>query len=103
MGGVVFEGLDYTQVYFKELLEKLKVKPHVFKVGKFKAAVEPFIRNDMSDEAREANETLYNELWEEFRGSVTATRNINPRLTSGKIDDYMALLTKLMVIWPVWR
>ena len=90
MGGVVFEGLDYNQVYFKELLEKLKVKPHVFKVGKFKAAVEPFIRNDMSDEAREANETLYSELWAEFRNSVTTTRNINPRLTSGKIDDYMA-------------
>ncbi|MAO67243.1 MULTISPECIES: signal peptide peptidase SppA [Idiomarina] len=90
MGAVVFEGLDYTQVYFKELLDKLKVQPHVFKVGKFKAAVEPFIRNDMSDEAREANEFLYSALWETFHADVTAARNINPLVTSGKIDDYMS-------------
>ncbi|MGM0905480.1 MAG: signal peptide peptidase SppA [Pseudomonadota bacterium] len=90
MGAVVFEGLDYTQVYFKELLDKLKVQPHVFKVGKFKAAVEPFIRNDMSEEAREANQFLYSALWETFHADVTAARNINPLVTSGKIDDYMS-------------
>lgn len=90
MGGVVFEGLDYTQLYFKDLLDKLKVQPQVFKVGKFKAAVEPFIRNDMSDEAREANEFLYSALWDNFRTDVAAARNINPLVTSGKIDDYMS-------------
>lgn len=90
MGGVIFEGLDYTQLYFKDLLDKLKVQPQVFKVGKFKAAVEPFIRNDMSDEAREANEFLYSALWDSFRTDVTAARNINPLVTSGKIDDYMS-------------
>ncbi|AAV82169.1 MAG: signal peptide peptidase SppA [Idiomarinaceae bacterium] len=90
MGGVVFEGLDYTQLYFKDLLDKLKVQPQVFKVGKFKAAVEPFIRNDMSDEAREANEFLYSALWDSFRTDVTAARNINPLVTSGKVDDYMS-------------
>ncbi|MCK7458554.1 signal peptide peptidase SppA [Idiomarina aminovorans] len=90
MGTVVFEGLDYTQVYFKELLDKLKVQPNVFKVGKFKAAVEPFIRNDMSEEAREANEFLYSALWKNFHADVTAARNINPLVTSGKINDYMS-------------
>lgn len=89
MGSVTFEGLNYTQVYFKELLDKLKIQPHVFKVGKFKAAVEPFIRNDMSDEAREANEVLYSALWEQFRNNVTAAREIDPVLTSGKVDDYL--------------
>lgn len=90
MGGVVFEGLDYTQLYFKDLLDKLKVQPQVFKVGKFKAAVEPFIRNDMSDEAREANEFLYSALWDSFRTDVAAARNINPLVTSGKVDDYLS-------------
>ncbi|PWW39212.1 signal peptide peptidase A [Idiomarina loihiensis] len=90
MGAVVFEGLDYTQLYFKDLLDKLKLKPEVFKVGKFKAAVEPFIRNDMSDEAREANEFLYSALWDSFRTDVTAARNINPLVTSGKVDDFMS-------------
>lgn len=89
MGSVTFEGLNYTQVYFKELLDKLKIQPHVFKVGKFKAAVEPFIRNDMSEEAREANEVLYSALWSHFRNDVTAARDIDPRLTSGKVDDYL--------------
>ncbi|MDV6315073.1 signal peptide peptidase SppA [Idiomarina sp. HP20-50] len=94
MGSVAFEGLDYTQVYFKELLDKLKVQPHVFKVGKFKAAVEPFIRNSMSQEAREANKFLYSALWENFHRDVTTARDIDPLVTSGKIDDYMSAFNK---------
>ena len=90
LGSVAFDGFDYSQVYFKELLDKLKVKPHVFKVGTYKAAVEPFIRNSMSDEAREANEYLYDAMWENFKADVTAQRQLSDTITSGQLDDYMA-------------
>src|SRR5690606_18670153 len=56
MGSVLVEGFSVYQNYFKDALDKLGVRINVFRVGEFKAAVEPFIRNDMSPEARRANQ-----------------------------------------------
>ena len=46
--------LRYQRLITKSLLDKLKVSTHVFRVGTYKSAVEPFIRDDMSPAAREA-------------------------------------------------
>ncbi|WP_341219309.1 S49 family peptidase, partial [uncultured Pseudoalteromonas sp.] len=50
-GSVAIEGYGMYPLYFKDALEKLEVTQHIFRVGTFKSAVEPFIRNDMSDAA----------------------------------------------------
>lgn len=65
-GAVLLEGFSSYQNYFKDALEKLGVKVNVFRVGEFKAAVEPFIRNDMSEEARLANLEWLGDLWREY-------------------------------------
>ena len=44
----------------------------------------------MSDEAREANEYLYDAMWENFKADVTAQRQLSDTITSGQLDDYMA-------------
>ncbi len=77
MGSVLLEGYAYYGSYFKDALEKLKASPHVFKVGKYKSAVEPFIRNDMSPEAKEANTAWLNELWTQYKTDVAAARNFD--------------------------
>lgn len=91
LGGVDLQGFGYYQLYFKDMLEKLKVNSHVFKAGAYKSAVEPYTRNDMSDEAREANGELYSALWEAFKDDLTAHRAIEPRLLEGDLDDFMQL------------
>jgi protease-4 len=63
MGGAMFAGPGGTQLYYKGLLDKLGVNAHVYKVGKFKSAVEPYIRGDMSPEAREAKLAMYGAIW----------------------------------------
>ena len=94
MGAVALDGLHYYQMYFKDLLENLKINPHVFQVGQYKSAVEPFMRDDMSDEAREANEAWLNEQWTQFLNGVQRNRNIHSQITSGQIEDYMDLFAR---------
>ncbi|MGB3725241.1 MAG: signal peptide peptidase SppA, partial [Glaciecola sp.] len=77
MGLLLMEGYTRYGTYFKDALEKLKVSTHVFKVGKFKSAVEPYIRNDMSDEAKLANEAWLNELWRMFKQDIAVTRGFD--------------------------
>ncbi|ABV87573.1 signal peptide peptidase SppA [Shewanella pealeana] len=93
-GSVEIEGLGRYRLYFKSALEKLKINAHVFRVGTFKSAVEPFIRDDMSDEAKEANLVLLNDLWRSYADTVAANRGINSNDLSLSADDYLAQLDK---------
>ncbi len=85
MGQVLLHGYGAYQSYYRSALEKLKVKMHVFRVGTYKEAVEPFIRDDMSPEARTANQVLVDELWDAYITKVASNRG----LTAEDIDAYV--------------
>lgn len=75
-GAVELVGLNYSNLYFKSLFEKIEAVPHVFRVGTYKSAVEPFLRDDMSPEARE-NATLWlNGLWANIRDEIAKNRDV---------------------------
>lgn len=74
MGGALVTGPGGTNLYYADLLEKLGVNARVYRVGTYKAAVEPYTRNDMSEDARENYAALYGALWEEWRANVTKAR-----------------------------
>lgn len=73
-GTVLLEGYGSYPMYYKSALEKLKISTHVFKVGTYKSAVEPFLRDDMSPEAKEANSAWLNELWATYKQQVAERR-----------------------------
>lgn len=75
-GQVDIHGFAMQNVYFKSLLEKLEVTPHVFRVGTYKSAVEPFLRNDMSAEARKNTEQWLTAMWQSYQQTVANNRNI---------------------------
>lgn len=83
-GNVVLYGYGSYGVYIKSFLEKLKVTSHVFRVGTFKSAIEPFIRDDMSPEAKEANLAFLGVLWDEYASEAEKARN----LPAGAIKRY---------------
>jgi protease IV len=92
MGAVLLEGYSSYPMYYKNALEKLKINTHVFRVGTYKSAVEPFLRNDMSDAAKEANIAWLTELWADYKADVAARRGF----TLDNFDEtYGALLSKL--------
>ncbi|MBU6267090.1 MAG: signal peptide peptidase SppA [Sphingomonadales bacterium] len=74
LGGVIVSGPGGNQLFYGQLLEKLKVNVHVFRVGTFKDAVEPYIRNDMSAPSRAARKQLYGAVWKEWQADVTRAR-----------------------------
>ena len=75
-GVVDLHGFATNGLYYKSLLDKLKVTTHVFRVGTYKSAVEPFIRDDMSPAARDADSRWIGELWQNYLNTVSANRQI---------------------------
>ena len=75
-GSIDLHGFATNGLYYKSLLDKLKVSTHVFRVGTYKSAVEPFIRDDMSPAAREADSRWIGELWQNYLDTVAANRQI---------------------------
>lgn len=75
-GAVGIYGLGFSNLYYKSLLEKLKVNTHIFRVGTYKSAVEPLMRDNMSDEARAASNRLVSVLWSNYLTQVAENRSI---------------------------
>lgn len=75
-GTVDLHGFATNSLYYKTLLDKLKVNSHVFRVGTYKSAVEPFLRDDMSPAARDADSRWVGELWQNYLNTLAANRQI---------------------------
>lgn len=84
LGGAMFTGPGGTQLYYKGLLDRLGVNVHVYRVGQFKSAVEPYTLTEMSPAAREANAALYNSLFSQWRAAVRRAR------PNARIDQFVA-------------
>ena len=76
MGSLLLDGYGRYGMYFKDFLEKLKVTTHIFRVGTYKSAVEPLIRNDMSEAAKEAERKWLDGYWQQYKEDVAAARGI---------------------------
>jgi protease-4 len=84
MGTVAIIGLGRYHTYFKDALDRFEVQWHIFRVGKYKSAVEPYLRNDMSAEAREADREWMGDLWSAYLADVSAARGLD----SAQLLDY---------------
>ncbi len=88
LGAVLTTGPGGSQLYYKGLLDRIGVDAHVYRVGKFKSAVEPFVRTEASPEARAANQALLDALWGRWQAEVAATR------PGARIADYLGGLVQ---------
>lgn len=76
MGSVLLTGYGSYRTYFKGAIDKLEINFHVFRSGKYKDAVEPFLRTDMSDESKEHNAQWLNELWSQYTQHIETAREL---------------------------
>lgn len=93
LGGVFLTGLGVYPTFFKEGLDKLKVKVHIFKAGLYKGAVEPLLRNDMSPEAKEANAGWIGVLWDQYKQTVIKARKISPEAFDNYTNHFDEILS----------
>jgi protease-4 len=94
MGGIMLHGFGLYRKYYKAALDKLKIQFHVFKVGTYKSATEPFLRDSMSPYAKEANLAWLNILWDYYKIVVTEQRDLNPQILDDYINNIPSHLTK---------
>jgi protease-4 len=85
-GVVAIEGFSLYNNFYKEAIDKLGIDVHVFRVGEYKSAVEPFTRTDMSAEAKAANREWLGDLWRGYGAAVAAGR----QLPTTAVDDYVS-------------
>jgi protease IV len=74
LGAVLIAGPGGTNLYYKGLLDKIGVTANVYRVGTYKSAVEPYIRNDMSPAAKENYLALDHATLESWRQQVKQAR-----------------------------
>jgi len=76
-GWLLLDGYSHYPMYFKSALDKLNINQHIFRVGTYKSAVEPYMRDDMSPAAREASALWLNELWSIYKNDVAKQRGFS--------------------------
>ncbi|MGI9205587.1 MAG: signal peptide peptidase SppA [Woeseiaceae bacterium] len=84
-GALVLSGFGAYLNFYSSALEKLKIDWNIFRVGTYKAAVEPFMRDDMSPEYREALGGVLDQLWGQYKDDIESAR----KLEAGTIDGIL--------------
>ena len=92
LGAVSVYGLSANNLYYKTLLDNLKINTHVFRVGTYKSAIEPFIRDDMSDAAKSNTTRWLSAMWENYLNDISAQRKKAPSQLVPNPDDMLSEL-----------
>lgn len=92
MGGVLLHGYGLYNAYVKKALDKLMIKVEVFRVGTYKSAVEPFTKEEMSKEAKEANQEWLNAIWKNYIKEVNSLRVLPPKTIENFVNQMPSLL-----------
>ncbi|WP_282297002.1 MULTISPECIES: signal peptide peptidase SppA [unclassified Stenotrophomonas] len=87
MGGLVLEGLGRYRQYFRAgLQDKLGVDVHLFKVGEYKSAAEPYVLDAASPQAKEADLFWMNDVWQRYLADVAKARKLDAAQLAAGID-----------------
>ena len=85
-GGVLLTGLANYRLFYKDLLDKLGVDVHLFRVGQYKSAAEPYILDHASPESKAADGFWMNGLWDRYLDDVATLRKLAPATLRDDID-----------------
>jgi protease-4 len=89
-GLVEFNGISSEIMFFKGALDKLEIQPEVFRVGEFKSAVEPFLRENMSDANRLQATSFLNSINQHVMSQVAVNRKLSPESVKVSSDSMKA-------------
>ncbi|HEP1081996.1 TPA: signal peptide peptidase SppA [Pasteurella multocida] len=95
IGQVDITGLRQENLYFKSMLENLDVTAHIFRVGTYKSAVEPFLRDNMSPEAKTDLSEWLGAMWHNYKQIVAKNRQIDPDDVLPESSKYIQTLKML--------
>ncbi len=88
-GNLELNGLVSEQVYFKGAMDKLGIKAEIFRVGTYKSAIEPFTREDMSEESRAQITSFLNSIYDHYLAQVGKARNLEVAELRRLSDEFL--------------
>jgi protease IV len=88
------KGLSQTVFFYKTLLDKLEVAPQVFRVGEYKSAVEPFIRQDMSQASKYQSNKLIDAIHDHFLSSIAIARGLEKASIQTMADALLVVIPR---------
>ncbi len=91
-GMVLIEGFGRYRTYYRDAIDRLGVTWNVFRVGEYKSAVEPYLRNDMSPEAKEADLEWMGDIWRAYLAGVARARKTTPEALAAFVEQLPARL-----------
>lgn len=91
-GGASVTGYGAYRTYFRSLLDRLLVTVNVYRVGTFKSALEPFLGDEMSEPAEEANLFLFGDIWQAYQSAAEEARGMAPGSIQAYADNGPALI-----------
>jgi protease-4 len=94
-GNVILDGYGSYPLYYKSLYDKIEATVNVFKVGTYKSAVEPSIRDDMSAAAKEANLAFLNSLWDQYLDRIVEARGLDKAVLLDQINNLPREMAKV--------
>jgi protease-4 len=92
-GSLTWKGLSMNLLFFKNALEKLGVEMQVFKMGKFKSAIEPIVLDKMSAANRLQSEVFLNSIWQSMLHDIATSRKVS-------IEELNAMANNLSIRFP---
>jgi len=92
MGAVNMRGFSVFRLYARELIDKLAIDFHVFRVGTFKAAVEPLLRDNMSAEDKEATGLWLGKLWDLYCDDIVKHRGLERQVFLDNVNQTVSQL-----------
>ena len=94
-GGVELKGLSTEVVFLKDFMEKYGIGMQVIRHGKFKAAVEPYLRNSISPENQEQLSTLLNDIWGNTANKIAQSRKMSAENFKTSVDSLYGIIPEL--------
>jgi len=92
-GNFIFIGMDVQLLFFKDFLDRLGIVPEIFRVGKYKSAVEPFLQTHMSEASKRQSNLLLQTIYHHFLETISQARTI-------PVDELKAMANNLTVTQP---
>lgn len=95
VGGIELKGLSSEIAFFKDFANKYGININIIRHGKFKAAIEPFMRNDMSSENREQISALLDDLWGNISEKIIKSRKLTQDEFKTAVDSLYGIIPEL--------
>ena len=92
-GAVDFKGLSMNLMFYKKTFEKLGIDVQIFRHGRFKSAIEPFMLDKMSQANRQQSESFLNSIWNTLLSGISQSRGIT-------VEELQAMANELAINSP---